>query len=112
MASQPVASLDPDALRRLRRAMGTQEEFRGMLEEFVAASRRVFADLEQAVAAKHAVDAERAAHTLKSMARMVGATPLAEACAEAEAHGPTPASVAAIRGRLDGAREAVRECLQ
>jgi two-component system, sensor histidine kinase and response regulator len=111
VAPQPVASLDPDALRRLRRAMGTEEEYRGMLEEFVSASHRVFADLEHAVAARRAADAERAAHTLKSMARMVGATPLAEACAEAEARGATSAAVAAIRGRLGGAQEAVRACL-
>ena len=35
--SAPLASaLDAEALRRLRRAMGTEEEFRSMLEEFVA----------------------------------------------------------------------------
>jgi len=85
-----------------------------MLEEFLSASRRVDADLQRAAAERRWVDAERAAHTLKSMARMVGAVELAEACALVEggaAGALPPDAVEAVARRVVQAQGAVKACL-
>lgn len=108
-----MTALDPHALDRLRRTMGNEGEFRSMLEEFLSSSARLMQDLERACEASRAVDVERTAHTLKSMARMVGAFELAETCADTEAGAAGGMFPDASRfGRqLQAAREAVRACL-
>ncbi|MFO1532202.1 MAG: Hpt domain-containing protein [Thermoplasmatota archaeon] len=115
MPSAGRASLDQDALGLLRRTMGSEAEFRSMLEEFLVASKRVWGDLDAAARNGRNQDAERAAHTLKSMARMVGAFALADSCADAEAlavREPLPAgTVRTIEARLDAAQDAVQTCL-
>jgi len=95
--------------------MGTEAEFRDMLEEFLRASERLLGDMRKAHVAGRRADVERAVHTLKSMARMVGATSLADLCATTEAacaHSLVPIhAVEEVAARLAGAQGAVRACL-
>lgn len=55
-----------------------------MLRDFQAGSGHLLADLEQALAAGRLPALERSAHTLKSMARLVGARSLEESCRHVE----------------------------
>lgn len=95
--------------------MGTEAEFRSMLEEFLHASDRLMGDMRRAHQAARRSDVERAAHTLKSMARMVGATALADVCAATEAgsaHALVPIrAIDELAERLQSAQGAVRTCL-
>ena len=110
-----MLALDSEALGRLRRTMGSEAEYRDMLAEFLLASARLMADLQKGAAAGHWHDVERAAHTLKSMARMVGAFAFADACAAAETDAPraqlSAGAAAALAEDLHQAQEAVRACL-
>jgi HPt (histidine-containing phosphotransfer) domain-containing protein len=65
--------------------MGTPEEFRSMLREFLIGSDRLLADLQQARRAGRDADVQHTAHTLKSMAHMVGARRLEQTCRHLEA---------------------------
>lgn len=107
--------LDSEALGRLRRTMGSEREYLSMLQEFLSSSSRLAGELDAAQRAGRRQDVERVAHTLKSMARMVGAFPLAEACAAAEADAalaPLPdAQVRELGERLALAQGAVRGCI-
>lgn len=93
--------------------MGSDGDYRSMLEEFLTASARLQAELGGAVHAGRLGDAERVTHTLKSMARMVGAAGFADACARAEhdaakGHMPDPAALGRL---LADAQAAVQEAL-
>lgn len=77
-------SLDPQVLARLLRTLGTPEEFNAMLREFVDGSGTLLADLQRALTAGRILELERTAHTLKSMAHLVGARSLEESCRHVE----------------------------
>lgn len=55
-----------------------------MLREFLDSSRRLMVDMKDAVQAGRIHDLERTAHTLKSMAHMVGARDLEDTCRDLE----------------------------
>lgn len=69
--------------------MGSQASFEDLLREFLVSCTALVAQIERP-ARPPARGVERAAHTLKSMARLLGAEALAEACRKVEfaAHGP------------------------
>lgn len=111
--------LDRPSLDRLRETLGDQEGLREILHEFVVASGRLVQQMAVARRRGRTPDVERAAHTLKSMARLVGAKDLAEACRKVEflAHGaaarPVPGPlVAAVAAHAKDAQEAVQRLLR
>lgn len=77
-------------MQRLRATLGTPAAFRGLLQDFLASSARLAGDLQVALARGRFQDLARAAHTLKSMARILGATELAETCRSIEVEGRSP----------------------
>lgn len=85
MSSHKEVHLDIVALDRLRLTLRTEEAFRGLLQEFLTSSKPLMRHMEAG-----GKSVELAAHTLKSMARLIGAEALAEACRAVEfaAHGP------------------------
>jgi HPt (histidine-containing phosphotransfer) domain-containing protein len=110
------ARLDPDVLERLREDLGDDELVAELAQELVAAlPDRVAAVRAGAAAAgvPAADDARRAAHTLKSSARLMGLSALADRAAGLEATAP-PWSVDQLAG-LDAvaaeAADALRDWL-
>lgn len=108
--------LDAAALASVRRTMGSQDRFEDLLREFLTSSAALLAQMERPADGGPA-GIERAVHTLKSMARLLGATGLAEACRKVEfaAHA-TPALVpddlvAQVRSEALVVQEAVRRLL-
>src|SRR5687768_17374135 len=111
--------LDGPSLARLRATFGDEQGVREILEEFVVASGRLLQQMTSALARQSSREVERAAHTLKSMARLIGATELAEACRAVEfrAHGASappvpPQMVARVVLRTRQAQEAVERLLR
>lgn len=94
------ACLDQAALAQLLRSMGTTAEFRSMLREFLHASDRLLGDLSAAAGSGRAREVERTAHTMKSMAHVVGARALETTCRELElrARGPERLPPEAVAG--------------
>ncbi|MEA3143366.1 MAG: Hpt domain [Thermoplasmata archaeon] len=77
-------SLDERVLGHLLRAMGSDAEFREMLHEFLLSSDALLADLNAAAWQGRLHDLERTAHTMKSMAHVVGALALETTCRDLE----------------------------
>ncbi|HUR24845.1 MAG TPA: Hpt domain-containing protein [Candidatus Thermoplasmatota archaeon] len=105
--------LDAAALDRLRLTFRDEATFQDVLREFLTSSRSLQHQIEAG-----GPDVQLAAHTLKSMARLVGADALAEACRVVEfaAHGaraqPVPRPlVAAIAFHMQHAREELERLL-
>jgi HPt (histidine-containing phosphotransfer) domain-containing protein len=80
---QAALRLDEGALVRLRRTMGGDAGLRLLLADFLSGAER----LAPALVGTSRTEAVRAAHTLKSMARILGVQPLEEACRRLEHQG-------------------------
>ncbi|MHB1261778.1 MAG: Hpt domain-containing protein [Thermoplasmatota archaeon] len=111
--------LDGPSLVRLKAAFGDEQGVREILQEFVVSSGRLVRQMASALKRQRTSEVERAAHTLKSMARLLGATELAEACRAVEfrAHGasapPVPEDmVARVAVHTRQAQEAVERLLR
>lgn len=74
------APLDPRSLTALRTTLGSEESFQGILRDFLSSSATLSRQLEAGLAGGRADEVTRAAHTLKSMARLLGASRLGETC--------------------------------
>jgi HPt (histidine-containing phosphotransfer) domain-containing protein len=91
--------------------MGDEASYRGMLEEFLSSGP---AYVDALRAARNQADwaaVERSAHTLKSMAQMVGATQLALACRELEHAAASGQAAPDVQAAWRQAEQAVRACL-
>lgn len=85
MPSHPALhDLDLTCLTRLRATLGTEEAFQGLLHDFMSSSASLSRQLHAGLAGARPEDVGRAAHTLKSMARLVGAAKLGETCRQVE----------------------------
>src|ERR1041385_2913874 len=78
------APLDPRSLTALRATLGSEESFQGILRDFLSSSSMLSRQLEAGLAGGRADEVARAAHTLKSMARLLGASRLGETCRQVE----------------------------
>lgn len=105
--------LDPRSLDALRATLGSEESFQGILRDFLSSSAKLSAQLEAGLAGGRADEVSRAAHTLKSMARLLGAARLGETCRQVETlshHRPlaVPSDlVQATMDQLEAAQRAV-----
>lgn len=111
--------LDGPSLGRLRAAFGDEQGLQDLLKEFLVSSAKLLRQMDSGLKRQRTPDVERAAHTLKSMARLIGATELAEACraVEFQAHGARappvpPQMVARVAGHTRLAQEAVQRLLR
>lgn len=118
-AGGPRSTLDGPSLDRLRATVGDPAGLQEILHEFLACSQRLVRQMTSARRRGRIHEVERAAHTLKSMARLIGATDLAEACRVVEflAHGPAPPPVpshlvANVDRHARQAQEAVQRLLR
>lgn len=100
-------------LNRLRATLRSEESFQGLLQDFMSSSASLSRQLHAGLAGGRPEDVGRAAHTLKSMARLVGAAKLGETCRQVEslsqtgrAHFPPDLLMAAL-DQLDETRRAV-----
>jgi HPt (histidine-containing phosphotransfer) domain-containing protein len=76
--------LDPRSLTALRATLGSDESFQGILHDFLSSSAMLSRQLQAGLAGGRADEVERAAHTLKSMARLLGASRLGDTCRQVE----------------------------
>lgn len=85
--SSAIATLDPQALDRLRALdpAGTAKLLSRVVEAYLASANRLRRQLHDGLAAGDSSAVRLAAHTLKSSSASVGALGLADACARAEA---------------------------
>src|SRR5687767_3438572 len=110
--------LDGPSLARLRATFGNEQGLQEILEEFLVSSGRLLQQMTSALRRRRTQEVERAAHTLKSMARLVGATELADACraVEFQAHGASapvpPHMVLRVAVHTRQAQEAVERLLR
>src|SRR5688572_7302146 len=118
-AGRATPVLDGPSLDRLRATFGDQEGLQEILDEFLVSSSRLVHQMTSARRRGRTQEVERAAHTLKSMARLIGAKDLAEACRKVEflAHGPAPPPippqlVANVTVHTRQAQEAVERLLR
>lgn len=118
-AGRSAAELDGPSLARLRATLGDETSLQEILEEFLVSSARLLRQMDAAMERQRTREVERAAHTLKSMARLVGATQLAEACRvlEFQAHGASappvpPHMVARVALHARAAQEAVERLVR
>ena len=95
--SKPV--LDPEALQRLRQAIGTDEAVSQLARTFLEDTERILAALRADITSGHAEETRRQAHSLKSTAATFGATDLSGLCRDLESVAET--------GSLGGARDAL-----
>ena len=117
-AGRAAAVLDGPSLARLRATFGDEQSLREILQEFQVSSGRLLQEMTASLKRHRTQEVERAAHTLKSMARLVGATELADACraVEFQAHGASappvpPHMVARVAMHVRQAQEAVQRLL-
>lgn len=82
----PVSAgmLDTQSLVSLRRTLGSEESFQDILRTFLSSSGQLARQLEGGLSGAPARDLVLPAHTLKSMARLLGANALGETCQEIE----------------------------
>jgi HPt (histidine-containing phosphotransfer) domain-containing protein len=93
-------AIDPAAIDELLRMVGDDREFVGeLIDTYLEDSPKQLEAMRDAIREEDASALVRPAHTLKSNSRNLGATALAELCAELEA--------GARRGDLSGASERV-----
>jgi HPt (histidine-containing phosphotransfer) domain-containing protein len=91
-----LASLDPEGLARLRRAVGEDPAVLAeLIDTFLADAPRLLADLRQSLERGDAAGVRLAAHGLKSNGAAFGAQTFADLCKEMEAVGKA--------GAMDGA---------
>jgi HPt (histidine-containing phosphotransfer) domain-containing protein len=107
------------SLDRLRTTFSDPTGLQEILQEFLVSSSRLVRQMTRARRSGRTLDVERAAHTLKSMARLIGAQELAEACRAVEflAHGPSPPPIPAhlvdkVEVHTRQAQEAVQRLLR
>lgn len=96
MAPDPV--LDPEALDSLTADLGDEGAVREIVLSFLTGLSGRLGELDAAATAGRADDARRAAHTVKSGARLVGAVALAGVAESAEHGRATPDEVRAAAG--------------
>lgn len=114
----PATTLDLQSLSDLRATLGTDESFRGLLTDFLSSSASLADQLRGGLAGAPAQSVAMAAHTLKSMAWLVGATALGETCrrvealANAKAPPLPPELLHAALAQLDETRDAIRAMLR
>lgn len=115
MPALPAApgTLDLGCLNRLRATLGSEESFQGLLHDFMSSSASLSRQLHAGLAGAPPREVGRAAHTLKSMARLVGASKLGETCRQVEtlSHAAParfpPALILTAISQLDETRRAV-----
>ncbi|HJQ93025.1 MAG TPA: Hpt domain-containing protein [Candidatus Thermoplasmatota archaeon] len=119
LAGRTTPVLDEASVARLRATFTDEDGLRDILNEFLVSSGRLLGQLTSALERQRTLEVERAAHTLKSMAKLVGATDLAEACRAVEfrAHGASappvlPHMVTRVAVHLRQAQEAVERLLR
>lgn len=106
-------TLDLSSLNRLRVTLGSEESFQGLLHDFMASSASLSRQLHAGLAGAPPQDVSLAAHTLKSMARLLGAAELGDTCRRVEslAHrtgsGVPPELLHTVLDELDATRRAV-----
>ncbi|HEX2090006.1 MAG TPA: PAS domain S-box protein [Actinomycetota bacterium] len=93
--SKPV--LDPEALERLRQAVGNDEVVGQLARTFLEDSERILGELRVDITSGRAEETRRQAHSLKSTAATFGAMDLSTLCRELESVAQT--------GTLDGAKD-------
>jgi len=121
MSSSPDRAsleLDGPSLERLRATFGDEDGLNDLLAEFLAASPTLLDQMAAGLKLQRTEEVKQAAHTLKSMAWLIGATTLADACRTVESHARAaappvqPAEVARV-GRLTRlAQRAVQRLLR
>jgi HPt (histidine-containing phosphotransfer) domain-containing protein len=84
MRAFTASPLDPRSLTTLRATLGSEESFQGILQDFLSSSAQLSRQLQAGLAGGRADDVVRAAHTLKSMATLLGASRLGETCRQVE----------------------------
>ncbi|GAA3245013.1 hypothetical protein GCM10017691_51760 [Pseudonocardia petroleophila] len=101
--------LDPSALDDLRELVGGDPEaLSGLVEDFLAETPPLLDALRTAVASGDAAAARRAAHTLRGVGAVFGATRLAQLCLRAETTGATAGTVDAIAAEHGRVVDALR----
>jgi HPt (histidine-containing phosphotransfer) domain-containing protein len=103
--------LDGPSLARLRAALGDDQGLHDILDEFLVSSDAILRQMTDGLQHREARQVERAAHTLKSMAGLIGATTLADACrtVESQAHGHSHAAPALDPSLLERVAEHARD---
>lgn len=110
-------TLDLSSLTRLRVTLGSEESFQGILHDFMSSSASLSRQLHAGLAGASQQDVRRAAHTLKSMARLLGAAELGNTCRQVEtlAQGPgtsvPPELLVTALNQLHATRQAVGSLL-
>ncbi len=113
-----VALLNADTLRGLLEDLGAQEILNTLLLRFLDSAPGYVDHFEQGLENVGTGEARRAAHTLKSMAAMIGADRLSARAAHAEAHAQQADTQAMrevlrhLRADLEHARQAIRTVLE
>ena len=113
----PDGALDAQSLVSLRATLGSDESFRGILHDFLSSSATLSTQLRSGLAGAPPKEVGRAAHTLKSMARLLGANQLGETCRRVESQTNatppvvSPDLVRAALAELDATRRAVGSML-
>lgn len=114
----PAATLDLQSLSDLRATLGSEESFHGLLNEFMSSSASLADQLRAGLAGAPPRSVALAAHTLKSMAWLIGATGLGETCRRVEALANatpptvTPDVLRTALAQLDETRDAIRSMLR
>lgn len=113
----PDGALDAHSLDSLRATLGSDESFQGLLHDFMSSSARLSTQLQSGLSGAPPKEVGLAAHTLKSMAWLLGATQLGETCRRVEsqtnANPPivSPDLLRVALAELDAARRAVGSML-
>lgn len=96
-------TLDEHSLRSLRDTLGSDESFQDILRDFLTSSGQLSRHLEAGLAGGAAKEVGLAAHTLKSMALLVGANGLRETCRQVESlsHAAPPVPAPLLRATLE-----------
>ena len=113
----PDGALDAQSLLDLRTTLGSDESFKGLLHDFLQSSASLSTQLHAGLAGAPPKAVGMAAHTLKSMAWLLGATQLGETCSRVESlSNATPPAVPPdllrdALDQLDATRRAVGSML-
>ncbi|HEX8855045.1 MAG TPA: response regulator, partial [Thermoleophilaceae bacterium] len=112
-SAQPERVLDPDALERLRAGAGDPAFVAELVDMFASDAPALLDTLHHALEEADAEEVRRSAHTLKSNARVFGATRLAEVCQAIEnlARAETLQGVDELLGQVDGEYARVEHAL-
>ena len=112
VAERVTTAIDPAVFRRLKETM--EDELPTLVEDFIAETATMLADLADPVVARDAVIVTRHAHTLKSSAAMVGAQSLSALARTLEAQSAKAAfaGLGAARAAMEDEFARVRDELE